>query len=75
MVPNFIESMGATDVFYELDIAGNSELTFEMSRTDNFCIKNVDKKKTDILYFNASKKLSMWKRVDHIIFEHLGERE
>ena len=40
MVPNFIESMGATDVFYELDIAGNSELTFEMSRTDNFCIKN-----------------------------------
>ncbi|MDD6170398.1 MAG: hypothetical protein PUB46_10045 [Lachnospiraceae bacterium] len=75
MVPNFIESMGATDVFYELDIAGNSELTFEMSRTDNFCIKNVDKKKTDILYFNASKKLSMWKRVDHIIFEHLGEKQ
>ncbi len=37
---------------------------------DNLCIANVDRKKTDILFFQHDKIKSMYKRVDHIIFEH-----
>lgn len=37
------------------------------------CIANVDKKKTDILFFRTRKTQSLYKRVDHIIFEHLSD--
>lgn len=73
MVPGFIESMTAGGMLEETEETGKSELIFELPGQGNLWIKNVDKKKTDILYFKTGSTLSMFKRVDHIVFEHLEE--
>ncbi len=40
-----------------------------LSSSDNLCIANVDKKKTELQFFQKEASKSMFKRVDHIIFE------
>mgnify|MGYP003302493009 CR=1 FL=1 len=72
MVENFIEY--ETDMIYleETEDTGRSHLDFKVISDRNLVIKNVDKQNTDLLFFRNEKKFSMFKRVDHIIFENLS---
>ncbi|TGX98474.1 hypothetical protein E5357_08915 [Hominisplanchenecus murintestinalis] len=45
----------------------------KLASEDNLCIANVDKKKTDFQFFQTIKMKSMYKRVDHMIFERQCE--
>lgn len=68
MVKGFIEKERSVIELDETDDSGKSKLEFRLNSDENLCIKNVDKKNT-LMYFFQDKK-SMFKRVDHIIFEH-----
>ncbi len=70
MVEGFIENYNQEMVLEEMEETGRSELKVRLLADNNLCITNVDKKKTDIQFFQRDKVLSMYKRVDHIIFEH-----
>ena len=50
-------------------------LEIQVNTDGNLSIKNVDMKNTHMHYFKNDKILSMNKRVDHIIFEHVSENE
>jgi hypothetical protein len=69
IVPGFIMHKGCEILLEELDDTGKSKLLLKLSSEDNLCIANVDKKKTDILYFQKEKEKSLYKRVDHMVFE------
>lgn len=71
MVPGFIEQAGNHIVLNETEETGKSELDVFLSSDRNFCVKNVDKKNTQFYFFQDSKAKSMFKRVDHIIFEYV----
>lgn len=71
MVENFIEYEANMIYLEETEDTGRSQLDFKAISDKNLVIKNVDKKKTDMLFFRNQKELSMFKRVDHIIFENL----
>lgn len=73
MVPGFIENKTQEMILEESEETGRSELKVYLKSSDNLCIANVDKKKTDIQFFKTGKTQSMYKRVDHIIFEHLPD--
>ena len=45
----------------------------KLASEDNLCIANVDKKKTDFQFLQTIKMKSMYKRVDHMIFERQCE--
>lgn len=49
-----------------------SKLKVQLKSGENLTIKNVDKKHTDLLFFNKEGQKSMFKRVDHIIYENLS---
>lgn len=68
MEPGFIVNKNQKILLRELEESGKSELEVFLMSDDNLCIENVDKKKTDILFFQNEKAKSMYKRVDHIIF-------
>lgn len=73
MEENFIES--ETDQIYleEKEDSGKSILRWKLLSNQNFSIRNVDKKNTIIHFFNEKK--GMYKRVDHIVFENLGNND
>ena len=75
MVDDFIEH--ETNIIYleEKDDTGKSELSFCISSKDNLVIKNVDSKNTQLLFFQDGSTKSMFKRVDHIIFENVAEND
>ena len=69
MVQDFIVQEGREVLLAETDETGRSELLVKLASDDNLCIANMDKKKTDLLFFQEGKTKSMYKRVDHLIFE------
>ena len=70
MEKNFIENETEQIYLEEKEDSGKSILKWKLVSGQNFSIKNVNKKNT-IMYFFDEKK-GMYKRVDHIIFENLG---
>lgn len=74
-VDNFIEPESATILLEEKEDSGRSLLEIQLNKEDNLSIKNVDAKNTNMYYFKNDKALSMYKRVDHIIFEHVSEND
>ena len=72
MVENFIEYEANMIYLEETEDTGRSQLEFKAISDENLVIKNVDKKKTELLFFREQKAFSMFKRVDHIIFENLS---
>lgn len=70
MVSEFIEHEDEEIFLVETEETGKSELEVRLLSKDNLCIANVDKKKTDFQFFQKDRLKSMYKRVDHIIFEH-----
>lgn len=69
MNPGFIEDKNQEMFLEETEESGRSELKVRLKSGDNLCIANVDKKKTELLFFQKGRTKSMYKRVDHIIFE------
>ena len=69
MVQDFIVQEGREVLLAETDETGKSELCVQLASDDNLCIANLDKKKTDVLFFQAGQEKSLFKRADHMIFE------
>ena len=69
MVQDFIVHEDREVLLAETDETGKSELCVQLASDDNLCIANQDKKKTDVLFFQAGKEKSLFKRADHMIFE------
>ena len=75
MVKDFIECEQNIICFEEAEDSGKSILEFRFESGDNLSIKNVDFKNTQMCFFQKNKIKSMFKRVDHIIFEHLADND
>lgn len=75
MVKDFIECEQNIIHLEETEDSGKSILEFRLESGDNLSIKNVDFKNTQMCFFQNSKVKSMFKRVDHIIFEHLTDED
>ncbi|MCI5584461.1 MAG: hypothetical protein MR383_02755 [Lachnospiraceae bacterium] len=73
MVKDFAEYENRIVHLEETEDSGRSILEFRLASDGNLCIKNVDCKNTQIQFFQNAKTKSMFKRVDHIIFEHLTD--
>ena len=73
MVENFVEYETDTIRLEETEETGKSELDVKLLSDNNLSIKNVDKKNTQIQFFQVGKTKSLFKRVDHIIFEHISD--
>ncbi len=69
LAPGFIEHKKQEMHLEETEETGRSELKVRLISAENLCIANIDKKKTELQFFQQE-KTSMNKRVDHIIFEH-----
>lgn len=69
LTPGFIEHKKQEMLLEETEETGRSELKVRLISAENLCIANIDKKKTEMQFFQQE-KTSMNKRVDHIIFEH-----
>lgn len=72
LVDNFIEKETNEILLEETEDTGKSSLKIQLKSIDNLSIKNVDKKNTQMNFFQDSKNKSMNKRVDHIIFEQIS---
>ncbi|WP_300572988.1 hypothetical protein [uncultured Acetatifactor sp.] len=66
MVQDFIVHEGSEMLLEEAEETGRSQLQVKLVSDDNLCIANMDKKKTDFLFFQEGKTKSMYKRVDHL---------
>lgn len=75
MIKDFIEHSTNVIQLEEKEDTGKSELNFQVMSNKNLIIKNVDKKHTEIYFFQNTKEKSMFKRVDHIIFENLSDND
>lgn len=75
MVPAFITVENQEILLKETEDTGKSELKVNLLSKDNLCISNVDKKKTDFHFFQSAKEKSMYKRVDHMIFERQQDND
>ena len=73
MVKNFLEWEKNMICLEESEDSGRSILVFRLKSDENLSIKNVDYKNTQMNFFQKDKTKSMFKRVDHIIFEHLED--
>lgn len=73
MVEHFAEWETDRLQLEETEETGRSILEFRLTSKKNLSIKNVDTKKTQMLFFQSSSTKSMFKRVDHIIFEQLED--
>ena len=69
MVSDFIVQEGRKILLEETEESGKSELQVHLASEENLCIANVDKKKTEFLFLQEGKAKSLYKRVDHMIFE------
>lgn len=67
---DFISKENKTVILQEEEETGKSELVVDLKDQEYLCIKNLDKKHTELYFFNNQSQLSMYKRVDHILFEH-----
>lgn len=74
-VDDFVEYEPRIIHLEEQEDSGKSWLEIQLGNDDNLSIKNVDMKNTYMYYFKDDKGLSMNKRVDHIIFEHVSEND
>lgn len=70
MSPGFMVHEAQDIILVETEETGKSELKVHLSSKDNLSIANVDKKKTEMQFFQKEASKSMFKRVDHIIFSH-----
>lgn len=70
LVKDFVEWETNKICLEETEDTGRSVLVLRLESDKNLSIKNVDKKNTQMLFFQQCKEKSMFKRVDHIIFEH-----
>ena len=62
---NFIEETEQKVLLEETEESGKSLLKVQLPNAQKiFCIKNVDKKHTDMYFFKADQKYSMMKRVE-----------
>lgn len=75
LVDNFIEHESKIIELEETEDSGKSLLEIQLEEEDNLSIKNIDTKNTQMQYFKTDRALSMYKRVDHIIFEHISEND
>ncbi len=75
MVESFVEWESAIICLEESEDTGKSVLEFKLVSDGNLSIKNVDKKNTQIHFFQDVKGKSMFKRVDHIVFERLSDAD
>lgn len=73
MEPRIIEKKQQEMILEEKEETGRSILKVSLKSGDNLCIANVDKKKTDMLFFQQGGLKSLQKRVDHIIFERQAD--
>ena len=73
MVEHFAEWETNSICLEETEDTGKSVLMLRLSSGGNLSIKNVDKKKTQIPFFKDIKTKSMFKHVDHIVFEELED--
>lgn len=73
MIEDFLEWSANEIHLEETDEAGESKLDFQVISKENLMIRNVDKKKTLLPFFQDNSEKSMNKRVDHMIFEHLSD--
>lgn len=71
MVEHFVEWETNEICLEETEETGKSILVFQLTSEANLSIKNVDMKNTQMLFFQNKKTKSMFKRVDHIVFEQL----
>lgn len=71
MEAQFVERETEKVCLEETEDTGKSVLELQLSSSKNLSIKNVDKKNTQIHFFVKDKNKSMYKRVDHILFEYL----
>lgn len=69
MVPDFIVPKNREIHLTETEESGKSELYVQLASEENLCIANIDKKKTEFLFLQEGKAKSLYKRVDHMIFE------
>lgn len=75
MTPDFIERKKNHILLQEFEDTGKSELEVYLKADENLCIRNVDKKHTELQFFQKDKRKSMFKRVDHIIYEHMSDSD
>lgn len=73
LLDDFIESESEVIQLEEKEESGKSLLEIHLKEKENLSIKNIDMKNTQMCYFKRDKNLSMYKRVDHIIFEHVSD--
>lgn len=73
MVEDFVEWETNSVCLEENEDTGKSILTLQLASDVNLSIKNVDKKNTQLHFFQDSRSKSMFKRVDHIVFEQLED--
>ena len=69
MVPGFMVQEGQEMFLEETEESGKSELHVQLASKENLCIANIDKKNTGLLFLQEGKAKSLYKRVDHMIFE------
>lgn len=69
MKSDFITDADCKILLKEYEESGESELEILLLSDENLLIANVDKKKTELSLFQEEKSKSMYKRVDHMIFE------
>ncbi len=74
-VKDFITEEKQEMLLVESEETGKSELNVRLKSTGNLCIANVDQKKTDFLFFRNGKEMSLYKRVDHMIFECMEQNQ
>ena len=61
MMPGFIEKYTHEIWLEEYEDTGRSKLEVSLPSENNLCIANVDKKKTEMLFFQTDKLKSMYK--------------
>lgn len=73
LMEGFIESESEVIQLEEKEESGKSLLEIHLKDKENLSIKNIDMKNTQMYYFRSDKNLSLYKRVDHIVFEHISD--
>lgn len=69
MNEDFMEHFSSGVQLEEMEESGRTILQVAAADEELLVIRNVDQKKTEFQFLRSDKELSMFKRVDHIIFE------
>lgn len=73
MEKDFLEQESEIIYLEEAEDTGKSLLKLELISDKSLSIKNVDKKRTEFHFFQKASSKSMFKRVDHIVFENISD--